>query len=331
MAVLGTTLYFIVGGDRIESTLVGGGGSAVTVVQVPPCQGIDQFAAAGHELAYVVTSPDAPTAQAGDCGSTGRVSWSIWLLDLDGGGPHEVAQGTRAATSNDVTEFPVHLALTDTAYAFDRPPASAAASLGETVEVHSLDGRLLWTSLTQGSVASLMLGGSTLAILTNDTPLAPAARDLYTSNAADPRLAPVDQPASWAALSPDGSYLTWDVAYQGPFPVPNPEVNVAIEIVATGEELPVVAVTDQAAPAPLRPAITSTSRGLLVTWFATSTDGEVYPAVRYAAGDKGAFLPSLPDPIWMSVEGGSLFWVAQDASGGSTVAFKADLASLGLR
>jgi hypothetical protein len=81
----------------------------------------------------------------------------------------------------------------------------------------------------------------------------------------------------------------------------------------------------------VRPSISSTSRGLVVTWFATAPDGAVYPAVRYAAGGNGAFLPSLQEPIWMSVQGGTLFWVAESVDGWLKAAFAVDLASLELQ
>jgi hypothetical protein len=320
MAVLGATLYFIVDGDRIESAAVGGDGSWQTVAQAPACGGINQLAAAGHELAYVVT----------DCGGAAQVSWSVWLLDLRAGGPHRVAQGIRTASSIDSAQFPIHLAVTDSAYAFDRPPSSAAAGLGEAVEVHSLDGRLLWTSHTQSPVADVMLGGGTLAILTDATTQTDGAVDLYTSTAARPDLAPVDQPASSASLSADGLHLTWDVPYRGQFPGAVAASDVAIETVDSGFTKPLTTLTDPIAPVPLRPAISSTDGGLLVSWFATAPDGAVYPAVRYEAGGNGAFLPSLQEPIWMSVQNNTLFWVAESADGWSKVAFAVDLAILGL-
>ena len=330
MAVVGMRIFYVVDANRIQSTEVGSDQAGQSLVSVPSCEGINQLAAAGHELAYVVTSPGGPTATVHDCGGAGRVSWSVWLLDLNGGSPRRVAQGVRAASSIEIDEFPIHLALTDSAYAFNRPPISAAAGLGETVEVHAIDGQLLWTSRTKRPVASVMLGGGTLAILTDVLSQADGVVNLYTSSAARPDPAPMDQPAASASLSPDGLHLAWDVAYQGPFPGPNPGVDVAIGTVASGVEKPLVTLTDHVAPAPLRPAISSTSRGLLVTWFATAPNGAVYPAVRYATGGNGAFVPTLQEPIWMNVQGGTLFWVAESAGGWSNVAFAVDLATLGL-
>jgi hypothetical protein len=234
MAVVGMRIFYVVDANRIQSTEVGSDQAGQSLVSVPSCEGINQLAAAGHELAYVVTSPGGPTATVHDCGGAGRVSWSVWLLDLNGGGPRRVAQGVRAASSIEIDEFPIHLALTDSAYAFNRPPVSAAAGLGETVEVHAIDGQLLWTSRTKRPVASVMLGGGTLAILTDVLSQADGVVNLYTSSAARPDPAPMDQPAASASLSPDGLHLAWDVAYQGPFPGPNPGVDVAIGTVASG-------------------------------------------------------------------------------------------------
>jgi hypothetical protein len=340
MAVGGKSIYFIVGGDRIESTVVGGDGSRQTLAQVAPCEGINQLAAAGHELAYVVTSPGGPSAQLHACQGAGTVSWSIWLVDLDGGAPRRLDHGVRAAGSIDVAEFPVHIAVTATAYAFDRPPATAAgAETGEIVEVHSLDGRLLWASPTQRPVTQVMLGGGTLAVLTAASPPAPGVVDLYLSDAAHPELRPVEQPARSASLSPDGAFLTWDVAYQGPwdstlqgpFPGPNSPMAVAIVSVRSGFAGLLSTWTDRKAAAPLRPGISNTGDGLVLTWFATASDGFIYPAIRYVNGGNGIYLPSLQEPIWVSVQGGTLYWVAEDAGGWSKVAFAVDLADLGLR
>ena len=330
MALLGRRLFYVVDGNRIESTEIGADKSNVSVVTVPECQGINQLAVAGHELAYVVSSPGGRSGQLPNCGDAGSVSWSIWLLDLNGGLPHQVAHGTRVASAIDIAAFPVHLALTDSAYAFDRPPASAAAGIGETVEVHSLDGRLLRSSHTQRPVAAVMLGGNTLAVLIEQLSHADKVFELWASGAGETDLAPVDQPSRSAALSPDGSYLAWDVVYRGPYPTPASEADVAVETVASGLEVPLAAPTDRTGPAPLRPAIWSVDGRLVVTWFATAPGGAIYPAIRYATGGYGAFLPSLQEPIWMEVQGSTLAWVAESSDGWSKAAFAVDISSLGL-
>lgn len=330
MALLGRRLFYIVDGNRIESTEIGADQTKGSVVTAPKCEGINQLAVAGHELAYVVSSPGGPTAQVANCGDVRSVAWSIWLLDLNGGLPHQVAQGTRGASAIDIAAFPVHLALTDSAYAFNRPPVSTAAGIGETVEVHSLDGRLLRTSDTQRPVAAVMLGGNTLAVLTEELSHADKVFALWASGAGQPDLAPVDQPSRSAALSADGSYLAWDVVYRGPYPTPANEADVAIETIASGREVPLAAPTDRTSPAPLQPAIWSVDGRLVVTWFATAPGGAIYPAIRYATGGFGAFLPSLQEPIWMEVQGSTLVWVAESADGWSNAAFAVDISSLGL-
>lgn len=329
MALSGQRLFYIVDGNRIESTDIGTGQSRGSVVTLPECEGINQLAVAGHELAYVVSSPGGPT-QVADCGDAGTVSWSIWLLDLNGSLPHRVAHGTRVASAIDIAAFPVHLALTDSAYAFDRPPVSAAAGIGETVEVHSLDGRLLRSSATQRPVAAVMLGGSTLAVLTEELSHADGVFALWAAGAGEPDLAPVDQPSNSVALSPDGSYLAWDVVYRGPYPTPADAADVAVETVASGLEVPLAAPTDRTSPVPLRPAIWSVNGRLVVTWFATASGGAIYPAIRYATGGYGAFLPSLQEPVWMEVQGSTLVWVAESSDGWSKAAFAVDISSLGL-
>ncbi len=320
MALIGRRLFYVVDRDRIESTEIGGSAPEQSLVSVPRCEGIGQLAAAGHELAYLVTAPGGSTAQASACGGGGTVSWSVWLLDLDGGPARQVAHGVRGASTIDVAEVPVHLALTNSAYAFNRPPSSAASGAGETVEVHALDGRLLWASRTTRPVADVMLGGGTLAIMTDALSDAGKVFDLWTSSAARPDLSPVDQTAGSASISPDGLHLTWDVAGS----------RVSMDTISLGRQMPVATPTDRAAPAPLRPAVWSIGGRLAVTWFTTAPGGAVYPAVRYATGGNGAFLTSLQEPTWMTVQDGVLVWVAESADGWSKVVSAVDLATLGL-
>jgi len=90
MAVVGGRLFYVVDGDRIQATDLGSDNIRQTLVTVPQCQGINQLAAAGHELAYVVTSPGGSASQVAGCGSGTTVDWSVWLLDLNGGRPRRV-------------------------------------------------------------------------------------------------------------------------------------------------------------------------------------------------------------------------------------------------
>ena len=334
LAIVDQTLYYIVGGVQIQSTAVDAGGPGRTLVTAARCQGINQLAAAGHELAYVVTSPGGPSSTVSGCGAAGSVSWSVWLLDLNGGGPRRVAQGVRDASLPDVAAFPIHLAVSASAYAFDRPPYAAEAGSSDTVEVHAIDGHLLWKSHTQRPVADLMLGGGTLAILTEwlsnrDIFGHDAVTDLWTANAAHPQPVPVDAPAASASLSPDGTLLTWERISAPAIPGAGPPGDVAIRTVHTGVEQSITMPTDLAAPVPLRPAISTTGAGVIVAWLATEPNGAVRPAVRNAAGGSGVVLPSALDPVWLGIAGGRLFWVGESADGWLTAAYSVELGTLG--
>lgn len=330
MAVLGLRLFYIVDGDQIRSTQVGSSGLRSTIASVPKCQGIDQLAAAGHELSYVVTSPGGTSSQAGGCGGPSAVSWSIWLLDLNDGSLRQIASGVRDSSSTEIARFPIHMALTATAYAFDRPPPSAAGGPGETVEVHSLDGRTLWTSRTARSVVDVMLGGGTLAVLTDSVDPNGGSLDLWRSDAAHPDLRRVDEPASSASLSPDGSYLAWDLPPQPVEAATAPRPVVGIETLDPGTIQFQATLTRTEAPAPRHPIVSATAHGLVLAWFATTPGGAVYPAFRYVGGGDGAVLPSLQQPVWMNVTGSTLVWVAESADGSSKVAEAIDLSTLGL-
>jgi len=331
MALLGRRIFYIVDGDRIQSTDIGGNAREQAIVTVPECLGINQVLAAGHMLAYVVTAPGGSTAQVHDCGDAARVSWTIWLLDLDGGAPTEVAHGIRAVTAIDVAEFPVHLALTETALAFDRPPEAGTAGVGETVEVQALDGRSLWTTRTASPVQDVMLGGGTLAILTDAPSPTGDVFDLWTSTAGHPALSSAPRPALSASLSPDGRFLAWDVAPQDQLPGAETATGVAIETVALGADASLDTPTDPVQAAPARPAAWSVDGREFLTWFATAPSGAIYPAVRYVGGGSGAFLPSPQEPIWIQVQGSTLVWVAESADGWTKAAFAVDLDSLGLK
>ncbi len=330
MAVVGLRLFYIVNGDRIQSTEVGSSGLRPTITSVPNCQGINQLAAAGHELAFVVTSPGGTSSQTGGCGGPSPVSWTIWLLDLSDGSTRQVASGVRVSGSPETARFPIHMALTATAYAFDRPPSSAAGGPGETVEVHSLDGRTLWTSQTSRSVVDVMLGGGTLAVLTDGVDAAGGSLDLWRSDVAHPSLRRVDGPASSASISPDGSYLAWDLPPVPADPATTPRPVVGIETLDPGTIQFQATLTRADAPAPRHPIVSATAHGLVLAWLATTLRGAVYPAFRYVGGGDGAVLPSLQQPVWMNVTGSTMVWVAESADGSSKTVSAVDLSTLGL-
>jgi len=331
MAVVGGRLFYVVDGDRIQATDLGSDNIRQTLVTVPQCQGINQLAAAGHELAYVVASPGGSASQVAGCGSGTTVDWSVWLLDLNGGRPRQVANGSREASSIYEAEFPTHVAITPSAYAFDRPPSSAAAGLGEAVEVHSIDGHLLWTSKTARPVAEVMLGGGTLAMLTDVVTHADGWLDLWRSDAANPVPHRVDGPASSASISQDGAYLTWDLPPVVVRPAFLPQPVVGIEKLDPGTIDFPTTLTRSDQPVARHAAVSSTPRGLMMAWLATSPAGDVYPAFRYVAGGVGAILPSLQQPFWLNIDGGTLTWVAESSDGWSKEAFAIDLSGLAIR
>ncbi len=328
-AILGLRLFYVAGGHRIDSIEIGSNAAAQTLATVPACQAINQVVAAGHEIAYVVTTPVGLPLDAAGCGTSPGLAWSVWLLDLSGGTPREVASGLRQALWVDQYKSPIHLALADSAFAFDRPSASTAATAGETIEVHSLDGRLLWTSPTVAPVADVMLGGGQLAFLTDGAPQGEARLYLWTSTAARPSPIRVAQPASSASLASDGSYLTWDLAQSDGSAGAAPRSQVAVDSLSSGQVGFLDTPTGADAPQPLRPAVSGTSRGPLVAWFATAYGGTVYPAFRYAGSSAGgAVLSTYQGPTWLAVEGGTLVWVAESADASYTVAFAVDLNSV---
>jgi hypothetical protein len=331
MAIVGGRLFYIVDGTGIQATDLGSDNTRQNYVTVPQCQGINQLAAAGHELAYVVTSPGGPASQIAGCGDGASVDWSLWLLDLNGGPARRVATGSREASSIDVAEFPIHVAITKSAYAFDRPASSSAAGLGETVEVHSIDGSLLWTSQTVRPVEEVMLGGGTLAILTDVITHADGWLDLWRSDAANPVPHRVDGPASSASISQDGAYLTWDLPPVVVSPAFLQQPVVGIEALDPGTIDFPTTLTSSDMPVARRAAVTATSHGLMVAWLATAPGGAVYPAFRYVGGSLGAVLPSLQQPFWLNVDGGTLTWVAGSSDGWTKEAFAVDMSSLGLQ
>ena len=328
-AVVGLRLFYVVGSDRIESSVVGSSDGSQMLTSVPRCQAINQLAAAGHELAYVVTSPGGPAAAVGGCGGVDPGSWSVWILDLTGGNPRRVAQGTLVANSIEQAEFPIHIALTASAYAFDRPTAAAGAGQGTTVEVHAIDGRLLWSSRSPAPVDTLMLGGDKLAVLTRTSTTSGPPRTLWISDAGHPLLAEVARPASSASLAPDGSYLAWDV-WRGVGSIESsvgPAVD--IEMLDSGRVQALTTQSRQAMPDPLQPSISITRAGPAISWFATAPDGSVYPAFRFVGGGDGAVLTGFGEPTWIGAEGGTLIWLAQRSDGWSTLAFAVDMVSVG--
>lgn len=328
LAVVGLRLFYVVGSNRLESSVVGSSDSSQLLASVPRCEAINQLAAAGHSLAYVVTFPVGPAAAIDGCGGSGAVSWSIWILDLGGGRTRQVAHGTLVPSSIEAAEFPIHLALTASTYAFDRPTDSTKAGQGAKVEVHAIDGTLLWSSPSQAPVTGIMLGGDRLAVLTDSSAQSGALKRLWISDASHPELSEVARPASSASLAPDGSYLAWDVWPSVAFGESSSVPEVAIETLDSRRVQALTTLSGSTVPDQLEPSVAVTRAGLAIAWFATGPDGSVYPAFRFASGGDGAVLASFQQPVWMSIEGSTLIWVAERPDGWSNVAFAVDLPSV---
>lgn len=328
MASIGLRLFFVVGGDQIKSTVIGREEGPNTLVSVPYCQTINQLAAAGDELAYVVTSPASPAAAIDGCGGSGTLSWSIWILDLVGGSPRQIAHGTLVPNSLEAAESPIHLALTASTFAFDRPTASTDAGQGTTVEVHAIDGTPLWSSWSQAPVTSIMLGGKRLAVLTEASTQSGPMKRLWIADAGHPLLSEVARPASSASFAPDGSYLAWDVWPSVAFGESSSLPEVAIEMLDSGRVQALTTLNASTMPESLQVSISVTRAGPAIAWFATAPDGSVYPAFRFAGGGDGEILASSQQPMWLSVEDGTLIWVAERSDGWSNVAFAVDMLSV---
>lgn len=328
IAAIGLDLYYVVQGSLVETSRIGGTTDPRILVAASRCEAIYQLAAAGNTLAWVVTSPAGPSAAIGACGSPAVVTWTIWLLDLNGGKPRQVARGTRTPVSIDVAEYPTHLALSDSAYAFDRPTDAKVPAAGTTVEIHELGGKLVRSIQSQGTVDSVMLGGTRLAVMTADGTGSSATRSLWVADIARSGLTEVAQPASSASISPDGSWVLWDLL---PFTSTAAGVQqsaVRIESIETGRVLSLNTLTGSDIAAPLQPSISLTRAGPAIAWFATTPGGAVYPAFRFAGGGDGGILSSVQLPFWLDVQGSSLIWVARGRDGWFTTAFEVDLLAL---
>jgi hypothetical protein len=324
--VIGNRLYYVVGGDRIESSTLGSTADPLTLVGVPHCQAIVQLAAAGGNLAYVVVSPGQPPASLGGCDGFGPASWSLHIMDLRTLKSRQLATGPWPTVVVGAAPPPVNVALTPTAVAFDRRDANPSSG-SETIEVHAIDGRTLWTTRTEAPVTKLMLGGDRLAVVTHDQPPA-TTNTLWLADTSDPNLREVAHPASSASLSADGDYLTWDLSVRNGLSPASVVPDIGIQNIATGNVTFLGPLVTTDLHYPTAPVVTTTQHGPVVAWFATSPSGMVYPAFRSLAGGRSGFLESIQQPVWMAMAGNSLVWMTEGADGWSVVAFAADLSSL---
>jgi hypothetical protein len=343
-AIVGTRLFYVVETDRIESSVIDSAADPQTLVTVGQCQAIDEIAAAGRSLLYVVTFPGGPSATIGRCAGFDQMNWEIWLMDLPTGHTHKVASGIRQTPSSDVAEVPIHIALTADSYAFDRPVDVADPDSPETVEVHAMDGRLLWSASTGGHVADVLLGGGKLAVVTQPL-LALGTQTLWLADSGRPRLLEVAEQVTSAALSADGSFLSWDTLLQVGFSSDSFVPNIGIEDTRSGAASFLPQPTTADIEFPSEPIVSLTAHGVVAAWFATAPDGTVYPAfsrleeVVSGSGSgvdpralepagRSGFLVGVQQPVWMTVQGSSLIWVAEGIDGRSAIAFEANLDNL---
>jgi hypothetical protein len=326
MALVGSRLFYIIANYRIESSVIGSSAEPQTLAIAADGESINGLAAASDWLIYAATSAGGAAAQPDGSGSALKVNWSVWLVDLRSGVRRQLAAGTRYTSEFSDPELPVHVAMSDSAYAFDRPASTAGAAGSETVEVHSIDGGLMWSSQSPATVLSLMLGGSRLAILTQDTATRTGPRTLWLSDATHPAPVEVSHPASSASLSSDGAYLAWDLQLVSGLSQQSLLSDVGVEATASGVVTFLRPPTTASALAAFGPSVSSTAGGPVVAWLATSPGGLVYPAFSFAGGGSAGFFDAGQQPVWLRVDGTRLTWVTERHDGGFATAVAIDLA-----
>jgi hypothetical protein len=336
-AIAGGTLYYIVGGDQILAKALGSGsvsapatGSAsapAVLVSVPHCQAITEVAAGAGHLAYVVAFANIPAATQGGCDGFGQVAWSLRIMDLATGLSATVASGVRRKSGVLTIGIPIHVAVTDTAYAFDRPDATTDAGGGETVEVHSFDGALRWATKTADPVIDVMLAGDELAVVTQSVRPPAGARTLWLASSAQRQLEEIAQPMASASLSANGRYLAWDAEPQVGLSGESRVAAVGIANTVTGAVGYLATPTSGSLTGGADPRVFETSRGVLVTWLTTAPDGSVYPAFLWLLGGWG-FIETDQKPVWVTAEGGTLIWLTESADGQTAKAYAAALDDL---
>ena len=325
MAAVGPRLFYVIASYRIESSVIGSSANPQTLAVAGTGQSITELAASGSSLVYTVTSVNGATDQPGSLGASLQVTWSVWLLDLKSGARTQVAQGTRYTSSFAVSDIPIHVAATDSAYAFERPASPGGPGQDDTVEVHSLDGRLLWSSPAPGAVLDVMLGGGRLAVLTREAGSPAAALTLWLSDTTHPDLVAISHPASSASLSSDGGYLAWDLA-----PVAGPSSqsllsDVGLENTTSGAVTLLGRITTAATLPSAGPSVSATAQGPLVAWLAAAPGGLAYPAFSFASRGAAGFFDAGQQPVWLQVEGTRLTWVTERRDGGFAMAFATEL------
>jgi hypothetical protein len=328
-AVAGGMLYYIVGGDQIMASALASGSAPApaALVSVPHCQAITEVAAGGGHLAYVVAFANIPAATQGGCDGFGQVAWSLRIMDLTTGRSTTVASGVRRESGVLTIGIPIHVAVSDTAYAFDRPDAATDEGGGEMIEVHSFVGALLWATKSADPVTDVMLGGDKLAVVTQSVRSSAGSRSLWLASSTRRHLEEIAQPMSSASLSADGRYLAWDTEPQVGLSSHSRVPDVGIANTVTGAVGYLEAPTSGSLAGGTDPQVFETARGVLLTWLTTAPDGSVYPAFTWLLGGRG-FIETDQKPIWVTVEGGILIWLTESADGQRVRAFEAALDGL---
>ena len=327
-AISGNRLFFVVGGNTLESSVIGSTADPIRLVSVRQCKAITEIAAAGDSLMYLVTWPESPNPTATGCDTITRIDWSLQLMDLRSRTSHEVATGSRAKVVPEFDGFPIRFSITPTEYAYDRPNDDARANGPETVEVHALDGKLLWQTTASSHVDDLDLAGDRLAVITQFSWPAPGIRTFLTATATHPAFQEVSESPESVVLSADGRYAAWNITLRIGL---NPEIvsgDVAVDDWAKGgvtSAYPPVVADGVVA---MSPAVLATSSGPFVAWLSIGPDGTVYPAFNWPGRNRSGLLESTQQPVWLAVSGNSLVWVAESSDGWSSVAYSADISNL---
>jgi hypothetical protein len=327
-AISGNHLFFVVERKMLESSVIGSTADPVTLVSMGQCKAITEIAAAGDSLMYLVTWPESPNPTATGCETITRLDWSLQLMDLRSRTSHEVATGSRAKVAPEFDVLPIHFAITPTEYAYARPNEDTRADGPETVEVHSLNGKLLWRTTASSHVDHLDLAGDRLAVVTQFGWPGPGTRTFFIATAANPAFQIVSQSPESVVLSADGRYSAWNITLRMGL---NPEIvssDVAVNDWAKGGTTSVYPPNAADGMVAMSPAVLATSSGPFVAWLSTGPDGTVHPAFNWPGRNRSGFLESAQQPLWLAVSGNSLIWVGESSDGLSSFAYSADISNL---
>ena len=327
-AISGNRLFFVVGDQTLESSVIGSTADPIKLVTVGQCKAITEIAAAGDSLTYLVTWPESPNPTATGCETITRLDWSLQLMDLRSRISHEVATGSRAKVAPEFDGFPIRFSITPTEYAFDRPNDDTRANGPETVEVHALDGRLLWQTTASSHVDDLDLAADRMAVITQFSWPAPGVRTFSIATATNPAFQEVSESPESVVLSADGRYSAWNITLRMGL---NPEVvssDVAVNDWAKGGVTFVYPPDVADGVVAMSPAVLATASGPFVAWLSIGPDGSVHPAFNWPGRNRSGLLESVQQPVWLAVSGNSLVWVAESSDGWSCVAYSADISNL---